>query len=395
MKKKLFSLTLSVIAAFSAFNSIYETAANADDDFTAGLAEWESTSKEMILDELLAISEDEHAEFIKEYGNISVHGKYIVYCGEVNYSTGAKLMVKQYGTAEIKEYRQYSVSDGIVGAGGGAAKIVSIYEAVTAGTLRLSFAAGRSWENIPDEKKIIRNYIISEDFTITETEEIADVIKGDVNGDFEFNITDAVVLQKWLLAVPDVELVNWKAGDLCEDDKLDVFDLCLMKRALSEKLNDIPQNANTSFKLHGVADIRTNGDNHTKWTGYIARSKSDLLDIIQENEGVTADEISLEDIDDNAFNDKSLVIIYGICTAGNSYSIIDDISIKGTDIDVSTVSKKPEIATPDMLYRRYIYIIDKNLATNVNGFIFNDTSSYYQFEEEADIVHWFKDWCRS
>lgn len=57
--------------------------------------------------------------------------------------------------------------------------------------------------------------------------------------------------------------------------------------------------------------------------------------------------------------------------------------------------KKPEIATPDMLYRRYIYIIDKNLATNVNGFIFNDTSSYYQFEEEADIVNWFKDWCRS
>ena len=151
---------------------------------------------------------------------------------------------------EIKEYRQYSASDGIVGAGGGAAKIVSIYEAVTAGTLRLSFAAGRSWENIPDEKKIIRNYIISEDFTITETEEIADVIKGDVNGDFEFNIADAVVLQKWLLAVPDVELVNWKAGDLCEDDKLDVFDLCLMKRALIEKLNDIPQNVNTSFKLH-------------------------------------------------------------------------------------------------------------------------------------------------
>ena len=123
--------------------------------------------------------------------------------------------------------------------------------------------------------------------------------------------------------------------------------------------------------------------------------KNDLTDIIKENEGVSADEISLEDIDASAFNDKSLVIIYGICTAGNSYSIIDDISIKGTDIDVSTVSKKPEIATPDMLYRRYIYIIDKNAVTNVRGFTFNDTSSYYQYEEESDIVNWFKDWCRS
>ena len=231
MKKKLFSLALSVIAAFSAFNSIYGTAANADDDFTAGLAEWESTSKEMTLDELLVISEDEHAEFIKEYGNISVHGKYIVYCGEVNYSTGAKLMVKQYGTAEIKEYRQYSASDGIVGVGGGAAKIVSIYEAVTAGTLRLSFTAGRSWENIPDEKKIIRNYIISEDFTITETEEIADVI-GDVNKDGSFSIADAVMLQKWLLNVPDATLTDWKSADLCADGIINVFDFCKIREHL-------------------------------------------------------------------------------------------------------------------------------------------------------------------
>ncbi len=237
MKKKIFSLALSVIAAFSAFNSIYGMAADVDENSAVGLAESESTSKEMTIDELLVISEDEHAEFIKEYGNISVHGKYIVYCGEVNYSTGAKLMVEQYGTAEIKEYRQYSVSDGIVGAGGGAAKIVSIYEAVTAGTLRLSFAAGRSWESIPDEKKIIRNYIISEDFTITETEGIADVIKGDVNGDFEFNIADAVTLQKWLLG-DDIELNNWQAGNLCEDDRLDVFDLCLMKSALLEKVGN-------------------------------------------------------------------------------------------------------------------------------------------------------------
>ena len=223
----------------------------------------------------------------------------------------------------------------------------------------------------------------------------APVVKGDVNSDGELNIADAVLLQKWLLAFPDTNLPDWNRADLYRDGRLDVFDLCLMKRALIEKMNDIPQNVDTSFKFQSVADIRTNGDNHTKWTGYIAHSESDLLDIIQENEDVSADEISLEDIDDNAFNDKSLVIIYGICTAGNSYSIIDDISINGTDIDVSTVSKKPEIATPDMMYRRYIYIIDKNAVTNISGFTFNDTYSFYQNDEESDVVNWFKDWCRS
>ena len=57
-------------------------------------------------------------------------------------------------------------------------------------------------------------------------------IKGDVNGDGVFNISDVVVLQKWLLAIPDIHLSQWQAADLCEDKRLDVFDLCLMKREL-------------------------------------------------------------------------------------------------------------------------------------------------------------------
>ncbi|MCQ2417456.1 MAG: heparinase II/III family protein [Oscillospiraceae bacterium] len=57
-------------------------------------------------------------------------------------------------------------------------------------------------------------------------------IKGDVNADGVFSIADVVLLQKWLLAVPDTELKNWKAADLCEDNKINVFDLCMMKRSL-------------------------------------------------------------------------------------------------------------------------------------------------------------------
>ena len=59
-----------------------------------------------------------------------------------------------------------------------------------------------------------------------------DGIKGDVSGDGEFNVSDVVLLQKWLLAVPNTHLENWKAADLYKDNRLDVFDLCLMKRAL-------------------------------------------------------------------------------------------------------------------------------------------------------------------
>jgi len=37
--------------------------------------------------------------------------------------------------------------------------------------------------------------------------------------------------QKWLLNY-NVELANWQAGDLIADDKLNVLDLCAMKRML-------------------------------------------------------------------------------------------------------------------------------------------------------------------
>ncbi|MCQ2417010.1 MAG: GDSL-type esterase/lipase family protein [Oscillospiraceae bacterium] len=55
---------------------------------------------------------------------------------------------------------------------------------------------------------------------------------GDLNGDGAFNLADAVLLQKWLLSLPDTELQNWKAGDLHEDDVLNVYDLNQMKRIL-------------------------------------------------------------------------------------------------------------------------------------------------------------------
>ena len=64
------------------------------------------------------------------------------------------------------------------------------------------------------------------------TPEMSVSIKGDINADGSFNIADVVLFQKWLLAVPDTHLADWKAADFCNDDRLDVFDLCLMRRAL-------------------------------------------------------------------------------------------------------------------------------------------------------------------
>ena len=59
-----------------------------------------------------------------------------------------------------------------------------------------------------------------------------DSVIGDVNADGEFSIADIVLFQKWLLASPGVRLENRRNADLCRDGRLNVFDLCLMKREL-------------------------------------------------------------------------------------------------------------------------------------------------------------------
>ena len=59
-----------------------------------------------------------------------------------------------------------------------------------------------------------------------------ELLKGDINGDREFTTADIILLQKWLLAIPETHLVNWKAADFYEDERLDVFDMCFMKKEL-------------------------------------------------------------------------------------------------------------------------------------------------------------------
>lgn len=41
------------------------------------------------------------------------------------------------------------------------------------------------------------------------------------------------MLQKWLLNAGDI--TDWQAGDLCEDEKLNVFDLCVTKSEMLKK----------------------------------------------------------------------------------------------------------------------------------------------------------------
>lgn len=60
-------------------------------------------------------------------------------------------------------------------------------------------------------------------------------VKGDVNDDGEANAADLVLLSKFLLGDKSAKLKSWQAGDLCEDGRLDTFDLAALRKLIIEQ----------------------------------------------------------------------------------------------------------------------------------------------------------------
>ena len=80
-----------------------------------------------------------------------------------------------------------------------------------------------------------------------EAEQTVETIKGDVNADGNINQADIIALQSWLASVPNTELPDFDSSDICEDGKLNVIDLCILKHKLSamKASADIIRVANT------------------------------------------------------------------------------------------------------------------------------------------------------
>lgn len=94
------------------------------------------------------------------------------------------------------------------------------------------FSSATSGASFMDSVSKISDYINQRMHWLSDLWKPYTYVKGDVNGDGVLDIADVVLLQKWLLAVPDTYLLQWQAADFCKDERLDVFDLCLLKREL-------------------------------------------------------------------------------------------------------------------------------------------------------------------
>ena len=119
---------------------------------------------------------------------------------------------------------------------------------------------------------------------------INDVLLGDVNSDGNFNIADAVTLQEWILNKPDVE-ISAEAADFNNDDIIDVFDFCLLKKYLSDfvRNNSVPVLVSVNYDTYASQEygwytnlsvdvIDMNGNQYTEDFGrYTGDDKDDEL----------------------------------------------------------------------------------------------------------------------
>ena len=58
-------------------------------------------------------------------------------------------------------------------------------------------------------------------------------VRGDVNADGVFDVADLVALSGWLIKNPAAQLNDSEAGDLCEDGRIDIYDIIVMRQMLT------------------------------------------------------------------------------------------------------------------------------------------------------------------
>ena len=131
------------------------------------------------------------------------------------------------------EYWQYEINksmpqapDGVIVSGPTAKAIDSYVMALGLGSLILDAPSERlyadsveSWST--NEASLSSNaslaWIVSFLQDEASAEHVAKAASGDVDANGEFNISDVVIFQKWLLGVTSYSLDDWKAADFCND----------------------------------------------------------------------------------------------------------------------------------------------------------------------------------
>ena len=316
----------------------------------------------------------EYEAFKEAHGTLSVVENYIVYCGNINYSTGADMELTTEGSGEAKLLTGTSIHDPFaIEAPGTTSHIMQIYEPSKAGKLGMHFAVGIS--AYPESIETTSGYYkIADDMTVTEitAEEMSEDIDvpepyglGDADGDGDLTVLDVVMLQKYILGTGTLTAPEY--ADLNGDGTVDVFDLALAKRALlqkqqePEKVLDVPFDA-LHQKTGGIVD-HENYEAQSN-TAKLITSYEEFAPYLEKD----GKHLKLSAEDAAAFfADHAIVVVETKATSSSVFFDVTGMERQGSNLTVKLISRAPETALTDLAARRLYYAVDKNAVDGVTG----------------------------
>jgi len=173
----------------------------------------------------------EYQTYLATNGNLSVHGNDIVYLDTVSGSTGSSIWLETAGNAknEITStdffteqlYRYVMVA-------GNSNYTVQVVRPTTAGILSVKWNNGRYWDGGEIWHSHSAVYEVGEDLSLTP------ITCGDINADGLIRISDAILLQRYLLGEGSLTDAQLAASDLNGDLAVNAADLTHLKHLLVE-----------------------------------------------------------------------------------------------------------------------------------------------------------------
>ncbi|WP_297959020.1 dockerin type I repeat-containing protein [uncultured Ruminococcus sp.] len=185
-------------------------------------------------------SEEEYNAYIEENGNISVHDKYIVYCGRVPVCAGYDLFAETKGSADIKKSASYEVYiPDLSILDGGSSPMVVLFEGTKAGKAQVDFYIAHREHVSKSAKDIIRYIKIGNLMKpeLIDEKDMPEKVAGDCNWDGLVSISDVIMLQRWLTG--NGEITAPENADVNGDGAVDVFDLVSLRKMAVAQTNEL------------------------------------------------------------------------------------------------------------------------------------------------------------
>lgn len=219
--------------------------------------------------------------------------------------------------------------------------------------------------------------------------------KGDANTDGKINVSDAVAVLQYISNSEKYPLTpeGIENADCDGDPGVTGSDALAIQRIDAGLESEPVQQEKTveSAQLLEVEEISMSlPDGSRNWSGSILTSAQELDEYINAKEYYP---VLSESVSDDLFTDKAVIVIYSREGSGSQYSVISNMAVSGSTLNVSTVTRMPEVVTCDIVVRRYIYSVPLSEVEGISGISFTDSFSCEKDDRLGDeIRQWFREW---